>query len=82
MHKLASIIESGVMTPEVGLDRQMFWDSEPLLTSFNTIKVSSSVKHVMNAMGEDEPPLTITWAVLMNSEALSLSSSHIAGLKT
>lgn len=69
------------MTPEVGLDRQMFWDSKPLLTSFNTIKDSSSVKHIINAMG-DEPPLTITWAVLMNSEALSLSSSHIAGLKT
>lgn len=54
------------MTPEVGLDRQMFWDSKPLLTSFNTIKVSSSVKHIINAMGEDEPPLTITWAILMN----------------
>lgn len=47
------------MTPEVGLDRQMFWDSKPLLTSFNTIKVSSSVKHIMNATGEDEAPLTI-----------------------
>lgn len=47
------------MTPEVGLDGQMFWDSKPLLTSLNTAKVSSSVKHIMNATGEDEALLII-----------------------